>query len=192
MSAYPTQETLVKASSDSAQKFIDWYYRDLNDAKPLSSYYVNASNKYAAAGVTADLTINGAHLAHPDEYELLLQQQRGGAATNGAVAGGSRSHNSARGRVRHEVDSFDAQVLNDDYTLGAPAHLVEQGPDRHGSRLSLLVSVMGVLHLGTGHDAVRKTFNEVFVLVPNWDARGRNPPRNVKRYLISSQNYRTL
>lgn len=194
MSAYPTAETLVKASSDSAQKFIDWYYQDLNDAKPLSSYYVNASNKYAAAGVTADLTINGAHLAHPAEYELLLQQQRGGGATttNGAAAGGGPRSNSTRGRVRHEVDSFDVQVINDDYTLGAPEHLANQGPDRHGSRLALLVSVMGILHLGTGHDAIRKTFNEVFVLVPNWDARGRNPPRNVKRYLISSQNYRTL
>lgn len=192
---------MAKVSSDSAQKFIEWYYQDLNDSKPLSQYYVNSNNKYATAGVTADITINGAHLANPGEYETLLEGQRGGpnsrtsstttTTTNGA-APRSNTRSSSAARLRHEVDSFDAQVINDDYTLGAPEHLVNQGPDRHGSRISMLVSVMGILHLGSGHDATRKTFNEVFVLVPNWDARGRNPPRNVKRYLISSQNYRTL
>lgn len=200
MSSYPTEETLAKVSSDSAQKFVEWYYQDLNDSKPLSQYYVNSNNKYATAGVTADITINGAHLANPAEYEALLEQQRGGPnskATNGANAGprstrSSYNTPSASSRVRHEVDSFDAQVINDDYMIGAPEHMVNQGPDRTGERISMLVSVMGILHLGSGHDAVRKTFNEVFVLVPNWDARGRNPPRNVKRYLISSQNYRTL
>lgn len=191
MSTYPSEETLAKVSSDSAQKFVEWYYQDLNDSKPLSAYYVNANNKYTTAGVAADITINGAHLANPAEYESLLEEQRGGKTaltTNGA---GSRSTRTAS-KVRHEVDSFDAQVINDDYTIGAPEHILNQGPDRNGSRISMLVSVMGILHLGSGHDTVRKTFNEVFVLVPNWDARGRNPPRNVKRYLISSQNYRTL
>lgn len=203
MSSYPTEETLAKVSSDSAQKFVEWYYQDLNESKSLSQYYINSNNKYAAAGLTADITINGAHLANPAEYETLLEAQRGNTTTNnnratngGGAAATTRSSSSARGasssRVRHEVDSFDAQVINDDYTLGAPAHQASQGPDRAGGRVSMLVSVMGILHLGSGHDAARKTFNEVFVLVPNWDARGRNPPRNVKRYLISSQNYRTL
>lgn len=193
MSSYPTEETLAKVSSDSAQKFIDWYYQDLNDSKPLSQYYVNSNNKYATAGVTADITINGAHLGNPGEYETLLEAQRGNSKPTTNGAGHRRAHNNSHNsRVRYEVDSFDAQVINDDYTIGAPEHIVNQGPDRAGSRISMLVSVMGILHLGTGHDTVRKTFNEVFVLVPNWDARGRNPPRNVKRYLISSQNYRTL
>lgn len=187
---------MAKVSSDGAQKFIEWYYQDLNDSKPLSPYYVNSNNKYATAGVAADITINGAHLANPGEYETLLEGQRGGGGANTRTTNGggprSSSARSSTSRVRHEVDSFDAQVINDDYTIGAPEHIVDQGPDRNGSRISMLVSVMGILHLGSGHDAVRKTFNEVFVLVPNWDARGRNPPRNVKRYLISSQNYRTL
>lgn len=194
--SYPTEDTEVKVSSDGAQSFVDWYYRDLNDARALSSYYVNSSTKYTNAGVAADITINGAHLANPGEYEALLEEQRGtGGATTTTTSNGAPDHSrrsTGKPRVRYEVDSFDVQVINDDYCIGAPEHMISRGPDRTGARLSLLVSVMGILHLDTEPEPTRKTFNEVFVLVPNWDARGRNPPRNLKRFLISSQNYRTL
>ncbi|CAI4210302.1 unnamed protein product [Parascedosporium putredinis] len=67
------------------------------------------------------------------------------------------------------------------------------GPsDRSGSRMSLLVQVTGRVHFGKGRDSVRKPFNEVFVLVPNWEALSRNAPRNLRRWLIMSQNFRTL
>lgn len=193
--SYPTEDIEVRVSSDGAQSFVDWYYSDLNDARTLSSYYVNSSTKYTNAGVAADITINGAHLTNPSDYEALLEEQRGSggpatASSNGTLDHGRRT--TGRPRVRYEVDSFDAQVVNDDYCIGAPAHLTSKGPDRTGGRLSLLVSVMGILHLNTEPEPTRKTFNEVFVLVPNWDARGRNPPKNIKRFLISSQNYRTL
>lgn len=191
--SYPTEETEVKVSSDGAQTFVDWYYRDLNEARPLASYYVNSSAKYSSAGVSADITINGAHLANPGDYEALLEEQRGaGSATNGTTDSSSSRRNTGKPRVRYEVDSFDAQVINDDYLIAAPEYITSKGPDKSGGRISILVSVMGILHLETEPEATRKTFNEAFVLVPNWDARGRNPPRNVKRFLISSQNYRSL
>lgn len=191
--SYPTEETEVKISSEGAQTFVDWYYRDLNEARPLSSYYVNSSAKYSNAGVSADITINGAHLANPGDYEALLEEQRGGSsASNGATDSSQSRRSTGKPRVRYEVDSFDAQVINDDYLIAAPEYITSKGPDRTGGRISILVSVMGILHLDTEPEATRKTFNEAFVLVPNWDARGRNPPRNVKRFLISSQNYRSL
>lgn len=187
--AYPTEDTEVKISSEGAQSFVDWYYRDLNDARSLSPYYVNSSAKYSNAGVSADITINGAHLPNPSDFEALLAEQRGSRSiSNGATD----RRSSAKPRVRYEVDSFDAQVINDDYLIAAPNHMSEKGPDKSGGRISILVSVMGILHLDTEPEATRKTFNEVFVLVPNWDARGRNAPRNAKKYLISSQNYRSL
>lgn len=190
--AYPNEDTEVKVSSDGAQTFVDWYYRDLNEARPLSSYYVNSNTKYSNAGVTADITINGGHLANPGDYEALLEEQRSGpsSTSNGATDHSRRS--TGRPRVRYEVDSFDAQVINDDYCIAAPEHITSKGPDKNGGRISILVTVMGILHLDTEPEPTRKTFSEVFVLVPNWDARGRNPPRNVKRFLISSQNYRSL
>ncbi|PSR90789.1 hypothetical protein BD289DRAFT_365540 [Coniella lustricola] len=194
--SYPTEETEVKTSSDGAQTFVDWYYRDLNEGRPLAPYYVNANTKYSTAGVAADITINGAHLAQPSDFEALLHQQRGGnstptTGTNGASSSSS-TRSSGKTRVRYELDSFDAQVINDDYLVAAPEHIRSKGPDRSGGRISMVVTVMGILHLETEPEATRKTFSDVFVLVPNWDARSRNPPRNVKRFLIASQNYRTL
>lgn len=179
--SYPSEDTEVKVSSDGAQNFVEWYYRDLNDGRPLAPYYINSNTKYASAGQTAEITINGAHLADPSEFEALLEKQR-------SSAGGGKP------RVRYDVDSFDAHVINDDYLTAAPEHVRAKGPDRAGGRISMVVSVLGVLHLGAEPEAApaRKAFSDVFVLVPNWDARGRNPPRNVKRFLIASQNYRTL
>ncbi|KAF3770902.1 hypothetical protein M406DRAFT_96976 [Cryphonectria parasitica EP155] len=194
--SYPNEDTEVKVSSDGAQLFVDWYYRDLNEARPLSSYYINSNTKYTNAGVTADITINGANLTTPSQYEALLEEQRGTNATttaNGAAATDThRQPRTGKQRVRYEVDSFDAQVINDDYLVAAPEHVRSKGPDKSGGRISMVVSVMGTLHLDTEPEPTRKTFSDVFVLVPNWDSRGRNAPRNAKRFLIASQNYRTL
>ena len=174
----PNQETEVKVSSEGAQNFLDWYYRELNDHRPLSSFYVNSSTKYTGAGATADIVINGAQLTSPSDYEALLLEQRGGPTS--------------KIRVKYEVDGFDVQVLNSNFGLACPEQILAKGPDKSGSRLSMAVQVSGILHLGGGADAPRKAFNEVFVLVPNWDATGPRAPRNMRKWLILSQNYRTL
>lgn len=193
--AYPSQEIEVKVSSEGAQSFVEWYYNDLNEHRSLASFYVNASSKYTNAGITADVTINGAVLASPAEYEALLDEQRGAAPNkaNGADHSGSGSRASSSAlKVRYEVDGFDTHVINNDYGLACPEHILSRGPDKAGGRISMVVGVQGVVHLGAAPDTQHKRFHEVFVLVPNWDVRGRNPPRNAKRFLISSQNYRTL
>lgn len=194
--AFPTQDIAVKVSSEGAQSFVDWYYRDLNDNRSLLPYYVNASTKYTNAGINADITINGGVLASPAEYEALLDEQRGAGKPNGPAdsnaSSSSYTPSTNNNKVRYEVDSFDAQVVNDDYSLACPEHILSRGPDRGGGRVSAVVTVMGVVHVGGGPDALRRRFHEVFVLVPNWDVRGRNPPRGAKRFLIASQNYRTL
>ncbi|KAL2290421.1 hypothetical protein FJTKL_15531 [Diaporthe vaccinii] len=188
--AYPNQETEVKVSSQGADSFVSWYYQDLNDHRSLAPYYVNSSPKYTGAGITADVTINGAHLNDPAEYEALLEtQRRGNTGVNGA------DHNTRSGttKVRYEVTSHDTQVLNNDYGLGCPENILASGPDRSGGRISMLVTVTGTVHLGSGPDTQHVRFHEVFVLVPNWDVVARrNPPRNAKKFLISSQNHRML
>lgn len=192
--SFPTQETEVKVSSNGADSFVSWYYQDLNEARSLTPYYINSSSKYTEAGITADVTINGAHLTDPSEYEVLLDQQRRSAAAAAGNTNGEHSSNKNQ-KVRYEVTSHDTQVLNNDYGLGCPEHILKQGPDRHGGRVSMLVTVTGTLKLFGGSEAQTQhvRFHEVFVLVPNWDVVGRrNPPRNAKKFLISSQNYRTL
>lgn len=200
--AYPSLETDVKVSSEGAQSFVEWYYNDVNDHRSLASFYVNSSSKYTNAGITADITINGGVLASPAEYEALLDEQRGVAPSNSnnkangtgnsTTGGSSSSSRTPALRVRYEVDGFDTQVINNDYGLACPDQILSRGPDKAGGRISMVVSVQGVVHLGSPPDTQHKRFHEVFVLVPNWDVRARNAPRGAKRFLISSQNYRTL
>lgn len=189
--AYPNQETEVKVSSQGADSFVSWYYQDLNEHRSLAPYYVNSSARYTSAGITADVTINGAHLNDPAEYEALLETQRSG--TNGTNGADHNNPKAVTTKVRYEVTGHDTQVLNNDYGLACPENILAKGPDRSGGRISMLVTVMGTVHLGSAPDVQHVRFHEVFVLVPNWDVVGRrNPPRNAKKFLISSQNYRTL
>ncbi|KAI1452709.1 hypothetical protein F4805DRAFT_407806 [Annulohypoxylon moriforme] len=41
-------------------------------------------------------------------------------------------------------------------------------------------------------DLPEQAFNEAFLLVPHWEAWARNAPRGLRKWLVVSQNYRTL
>ncbi|TPX07132.1 uncharacterized protein E0L32_010933 [Thyridium curvatum] len=205
-----SEEAQVKITSEAAQTFIDWYYSALNDKKPLASFYVDSNTKYASAGVKSDISANGLHLAGgPAELEALLNKHAGqGQGT------ASRSE-----RARYEVEGFDAQVVNPDFRVACPAHLLAGataatssennsgggggGPAPRGrgaavqaaaaaSRVSIAVQVTGWVQYGASKESPRSTFNEVFVLVPNWDAVGPKAARGLKHWLIMSQNFRAL
>ncbi|KAK1655203.1 nuclear transport factor 2 domain-containing protein [Colletotrichum phormii] len=167
----PSRETEMRASADAASNFADAYYEALNRRKQgasLEKFYTTTCSKYPSP---PDISINGAVLpGGPDEYAALLD-------TQGAD-------------VHHEVESLDAHVVNSDFSLGCPEHL--QKGDEKGAKCSIMAQVTGRVHYGRGRDAPAKTFNEVFVLVPNWDTFGKNPPRGVRRWLIMSQNFRAL
>ncbi|EQB58884.1 nuclear transport factor 2 domain-containing protein [Colletotrichum gloeosporioides Cg-14] len=167
----PSRETEMRASSDAASNFADAYYDALNRRKPkgtMSQFYTTACSKYPTP---PDISVNGAVLANgPDEYTTLLDTQGPD--------------------VRYEIESLDAHVVNPDFSLGCPEHL--QGGDKNGAKCSVMAQVTGRVYYGKGRDAAAKTFNEVFVLVPNWDTFGKNPPRGVRRWLIMSQNFRAL
>jgi len=132
------------------------------------------------------ITVNGAVLAAPTDYEALLERQAPAAAGPAA-------------RVRFEVDGFDAHVLNPAFRAACPEHILNQ-PEPRGrgaaavvaAKASLLVHVSGWAQYGAGKDAARGGFVEVFVLVPNWDAMGPRAPRGLKNWLIMSQNFRSL
>lgn len=193
----PTEEVVLKVSSEGAEAFVDSYYRAVNDGQSLSAYYINSSTKYTSRpdADPVDIVINGAHLATPAEYEALLEEQRGGPTANN-TNGADRRRNTTKPRVRYEVDSFDAQVINTDFCIDVPQNLSDNSSKTSGRRISMVVTVMGILHLDSEPEPTRKTFNEVFVLWPNWDwekGTSRNKSKNAKnKFLISSQNYRTL
>ncbi|KAF6819115.1 nuclear transport factor 2 domain-containing protein [Colletotrichum musicola] len=167
----PSRDTELKASADAASNFVDLYYQALNRRAPqgtISNFYTTACAKYPTP---PDISINGAVLAGgPDDYVALLDAQGPD--------------------VSYEVESVDAHVINPDFELGCPEHLQEG--DKSGAKCSVLAQVTGRVYYGKGRDAPAKTFNEVFVLVPNWDTFGKNPPRGARRWLVMSQNFRAL
>jgi NTF2-related export protein 1/2 len=102
-------------------------------------------------------------------------------------------------RVKYEVEGWDVHILNPEFTLACPENLLttdtDSKPDRRAKdniKASLLLQVTGTVSFGVDKDAPRKMFNDVFVLVPNWDTHVKNPPRNARRWLIMSQNFRAL
>lgn len=58
--------------------------------------------------------------------------------------------------------------------------------------MSFAVMVMGKVKYGKDREAPQKFFTETFVLVPNWEAMQKNPPRGIRKWLIMSQNFRAL
>ncbi|ROT43720.1 hypothetical protein SODALDRAFT_320115 [Sodiomyces alkalinus F11] len=218
--ALPTRETQIKQAADTAKIFVDAYYDALNRRRPsaaLPPFYVSASTAYNTH--PPDISINGRPLTSPAEYAALLEQHyfkgeangataaagatgatgaTGGAGGAGATPNGtnppattSRQAPATTPQVRFEIESFDAHVVNPDYNLAAPPHVLST-PDKSGAKCSVLTQVTGRVYYGRGRDAPAKTFNEVFVLVPNWDMFVRNPPKGARRWLIMSQNFRAL
>ncbi|KAL2760475.1 hypothetical protein ACRALDRAFT_1066991 [Sodiomyces alcalophilus JCM 7366] len=194
--ALPTREVQIKQAADTAQIFVDAYYDALNRrTKPstvLPPFYVSASTAYNAH--PPDISINGRPLTSPTEYGALLEQYYHKDDQDGATAKKpppTSSRQASKPQVRFEIESFDAHVVNPDYNLAAPPHVLST-PDKTGAKCSVLTQVTGRIYYGRGRDAPAKTFNEVFVLVPNWDMFVRNPPKGARRWLIMSQNFRAL
>lgn len=149
---------------------MDRYYQALNSRASLDAFYVNSSPKYA---LPADISINGKVLAAPTEYSALLETQGAG--------------------VRYEMESLDTHVINPSTGFGAPENIHDNAKvERTGGRMSIVVTTMGRVQYGKRREAPQRMFNETFVLVPNWDALARNPPRGLHRWLIMSQNFRAL
>jgi len=184
-----------------AQTFVDAYYQALTDGKPVAALYTSGAPAYVAISRPAELNINGARVARPEDYERMLADQR-------RVPFGFE-------RVRYAVDNWDVHVVNPEFNIGCPPALLQQlqqlqqqqngnggggGSSKAsaGDRFMLSVMVSGTVLFGSGGAdkdgaALRKTFYETFVLVPNWDVLAkRPPPARAPRYLILSQNYRTI
>ena len=168
-----------------ASNFVDWYYRTLREGNSIAPFYATNNAKYAAANTASDISINGALLSGgPDEYEKLLLNQR--ATPTGTLPAS---------KIRWDIDSWDVQIINPDFAVACPPELADANNNSNpgaGGRESLLLQVAGQISYGSDKDAHKKAFSETFVLVPNWDALRRNPPRNLRRRLILSQNFRAL
>jgi NTF2-related export protein 1/2 len=166
----PDADTQIKACNEAADVFVSRYYDAISRKAALETFYVNSTPRYP---VPADISINGSVVPTPADYATLLDTQGSG--------------------VTYELESYDAHVINPSYQLGCPENLNDNAKaEKTGGKMSIAVTAMGRVHFGKGQNAPQKSFTEAFVLVPNWDAMARNPPRNSKRWLIISQNFRAL
>lgn len=156
---------------------MEHYYEALNRSQrsgvqsQLPQFYVSASSKLTGAGLKPDISVNGTVLGEGGAAELVALLEKQGSP------------------VIFDAQSYDAHPVNPHYVLGAPD--ADQQSDR-GDKLSFAVQVAGTVRFGRGETAVTKAFNDAFVLVPHWEAQSRNAPKNLRRFLIVSQNTRYL
>ncbi|KAH6689004.1 hypothetical protein F5X68DRAFT_260589 [Plectosphaerella plurivora] len=192
----PTPEVQIKQAADTAKIFMDAYYDAINRRRPTASlpaFYISASKAYSAHN--PDISVNGLHMTSVADFAKLLEDNyiddETAARPPTGPAASTPARDAALPQVRYEIEAYDAHVLNPDFNIAAPPGVIEN-KDKSGAKCSVLTQVTGRVYYGRGRDAPAKTFNETFVLVPNWDTFGRNPPKGMRRWLVMSQNFRTL
>ncbi|RFU34613.1 hypothetical protein B7463_g1696, partial [Scytalidium lignicola] len=166
------EDVEVKVATNAAQHFVDTYYATLNDPKrrsEIASFYVTPT---PTSPVQADISMNGNLVATPADLQNVFEKQIE--------------------RARYEVQSFDCQVLNSDYNIGAEESML--APNKDGKKMSILVLVSGSVKYGKegAPEGETRGFSETIVLVPNWEAQGPRPPKGAKRWLVLSQNFRLV
>ena len=81
-------------------------------------------------------------------------------------------------------------MLNTNYNVGAPEHLLASNKD--GRKLSILLMVSGGVKYQDSSESEARGFSESIVLVPNWNAQGPKAPKGLKKWLIQSQTFRLV
>lgn len=153
-----------------AQAFVSRFYEAVSKHQPLLPFYINSTTRYT---IKADMSINGAVLEAPiDYFNLLVEQGKD---------------------IFYNADSFDAHVVNPLFAYNAPENIPDRPKrERAGDMMSISVLVSGRIRFGKGKDVPEKRFAESFILVPNWEAMQKNPPKGIRSWLIMSQNFRAL
>ncbi|KAI6080731.1 hypothetical protein F4821DRAFT_250892 [Hypoxylon rubiginosum] len=203
--ALPTAEIQANVVSAAAQTFVDQYYEALarRQNRNLDHFYASTSPRLAGAGIKPDISINGRVCESVAEFESLLETQ-GSPASYDVRSFDAHPVNPAFGAGRHEggdtasVDkgdlvSFAVQVSG---ILKLGKGHVSREPEATDGAVAPVAPTGGNI-FGPGEkveDAgpIEKQFNEAFLLVPHWEAWAKNPPKNMRKWVIVSQNYRTM
>ncbi|KAI1259364.1 nuclear transport factor 2 domain-containing protein [Xylariaceae sp. FL1019] len=200
MANLPTPPTQSQVVSDAATSFVDAYYEALNKKHSLAQFYASTSNNLTTAAVKPDISVNGQVVESMAALEALVQSQ------------GSHVH--------YEVTMFDAHPVNPNYVIGCPETLdgstgtaTTKGKIaksiENGERLSFSVHVGGTVKYGKAgandtattpasafsnapDGPIEKAFNEAWLLVPHWEAHSQKAPRGLRKWVVVSQNYRSL
>ncbi|KAK4191680.1 hypothetical protein QBC35DRAFT_295137 [Podospora australis] len=184
-----TDDTNARCCADAANKFVTWYYQQLNEGKPIAQAYVNKNETLMKVGhPPAEICINGQMVATPEDLDTLWAQQR-----SAPLATTDKTH------VHYDVHCFDAVVINKDYRFACPQNLIDIHGPNDGVRMMMTVTVSGDVYFGVSKNwktnddfATKQHFNDVFILVPNWEVIGKQNGKFGKKYLVSSHTYRAF
>ncbi|KAK4229795.1 hypothetical protein QBC38DRAFT_471039 [Podospora fimiseda] len=200
---YAMDNTNSLCAAEAGQNFVDWFYTQLNSAKPISSAYTTNNEPYKSfssplpssssptVGIKSDICLNGRVISSPEELETQLSSSK------------QFPKCPADKTVRYAVESFDTTVVNGDYRVACPENLLEIHGKDDGVRMMISLNVSGTVYYGVDKlpkennesYVVRKHFNDHFLLVPNWDVIGRqNKNKNFvgRRYIIASHIHRAF
>lgn len=192
---------------------MEHYYDSLNKRQPLAQYYASVSPHLTSASVKPDISINGRVVESVAAYEALLDAQ--GKHVHYDVASFDAhpvNPNYATGcpeALSLAADGSEAEAR------GGPGRGKVTKSVKDGDRVSFLVQVNGTVRYGKSGDAPPATaaatsaaaggdaasgdgtpaetaFNEAWLLVPHWEALGRNASRGLRRWVVTSQNFRAF
>ena len=85
-----------------------------------------------------------------------------------------------------DAQSFDCQVINANYNVGAPENLLEG--NKAGKKMSILVLVSGSVKYG---EEEARCFTDNVLLVPNWEITAKNQ-KEKRKWLVQSQTFRLV
>ncbi|KAI2463373.1 hypothetical protein F4781DRAFT_426406 [Annulohypoxylon bovei var. microspora] len=208
----PTMDTQLKVASEAAQSFVDHYYEARTRRRPLATFYASTSARLTGAGAKPDISVNGQPVADVAAYEAVLETQGGPVLYE--VSSFDAQPVSARFRTgepeppaenSREATAAAAEVRNGDrlsfaiQVSGTIRYTHEHTAARGGEDAKPApappaegASAFAVGTTPAEGELPEQDFNEAFLLVPHWEAWARNAPRNLRKWVIVSQNYRTL
>jgi NTF2-related export protein 1/2 len=163
MAPPPSDDTLITVSGDVAQKLVDHYYRSIkNDQGSLPSFYIS----HADSSQIPTIIFNGNLSNDPLAYRDMLSEL---------------------GPISHDIQCYDCQVINPEYTATDGATTRSAAEGRHAT-VAILVS--GTIKIGPTREAEVRGFSESFVLAPNPTYTKDRRKKDAREWLIQSQCFR--
>ena len=148
--------------------FVETYYPTLSSSRAdIASFYMPASAMPDGKPLPV-IVYNGNIIPNPTAMQTLFQEQMPEA--------------------RYELQDYDCQVVNPHYI----AEGTQGSSPESGKNMTILVTVSGHVKFGEQRGATVRGFSENFVLIPNPAVATNTRGKNIKKWLIQSQNFRLV
>ncbi|KAI0977497.1 hypothetical protein F4678DRAFT_17090 [Xylaria arbuscula] len=209
MANLPSLETQAKVASDAAEEFVNDYYESLNKRQALAPYYASTSPHLASASAKPDISINGRVVESVAAYEALLDAQ-GANVFYTIVSFDAHPVNpnyilgcpenlspstDGRGKAAKSIKDGDrlsfAIQVSGNIRYGRPDNTPAPAP---APATTTAATANGVVAPAVADEAapIETAFNESWLLVPHWEALGRNAARGLRKWVVVSQNFRAF